>query len=499
MEMNIRLTRESNLYEQIYEYIRDEIRQGRLSQGEKLPSTRALAAFLHLSRTTVQLAYDQLLSEGYIESRRGSGCYVCGIENMTDLSGTDAMRHSPAAAHVPGIAAEPAASRSSMPAANLLDFSPRTIDMSQFPYPTWRRIMRELMTGDRSDIFARGEAQGDLPIRETIAHYLHLSRGCNCTPEQILIGAGTDYLLLLLTFILGRKRIVAVENPGYVRASRILEAAGYEIVSAPMDAYGICAPAGSGMTPDLLYVMPARQYPTGCVMPYTRRAALLRWAESAPGRYLIEDDYDSLFRYQGKPAPALQSDDAHGRVIYIGTFSKSIAPAIRVSYMILPRELLAAYRENGALFASTVPRIDQAILDEFIRGGYYERYLNRMRSRYHAKHDLLLEHLEPLMRGGRYRISGIGAGLHLVLSDLSCETASVSALAAQEERVAAEARDAGLLIHPMNHLFLPHVPLSQGYPMHPSWLLGYAALTQEEIIRGADDLCRLLIHAERNP
>lgn len=490
MEMNIRLDREGNLYEQIYEYIREEIRQGSLSRGEKLPSTRSLAAYLHLSRTTVQLAYDQLLSEGYIEARQGSGSYVCGIENVADLSGVtvlqgdqltvgDEIRQS----------AYTSSAESPLENDSLLDFSPRNIDMSQFPYTTWRRIMRELMTGDRSDIFTRGDAQGDLALRETIAHYLHLSRGCRCSADQIIIGAGTDYLLLLLTFILGKNRIVAVENPGYIRAYKILQAAGYRIVTTAMDRYGYCAPkAIQTPVPDILYVMPARQYPTGITMPYTRREELLRWANNAPDRYLIEDDYDSLFRYQGKPVPSLQSDDRHGRVIYMGTFSKSIAPAIRLSYMILPETLLERYHNNASMFASTVPRIDQAILNEFIRGGYYERYLNRMRNRYKTKHDALLSTLQPLTQSGRYTISGTGAGLHLVLSETSYTADSLENLRAEEERVATLAHNAGILIHSMTHLLLQDMPLSESYDMHPSWLLGYAALSLEEIRQGGQTL-----------
>lgn len=492
MEMNIRLDRDGNLYEQIYEYIREEIRQGSLARGERLPSTRSLAAYLHLSRTTVQLAYDQLLSEGYIEARQGSGSYVCGIENVADLSGVAAPQGDSFITTETGeqsVHVEPAG----RPAENqnLLDFSPRNIDMSQFPYPTWRRIMRDLMTGDRSDIFARGDAQGDLTLRETIAHYLHLSRGCHCAPEQIVIGAGTDYLLLLLSYILGKNRVVAVENPGYVRAYKILQTTGYRIVTTAMDQYGCCVPASiQTPVPDLLYVMPARQYPTGISMPYTRRAELLRWAESAPDRYIIEDDYDSLFRYQGKPAPALQADDRRGHVIYIGTFSKSIAPAIRVSYMILPQRLLSAYHEKASLFASTVPRIDQAILNDFIRGGYYERYLNRMRNRYKGKHDLLLASLQPLLADGRYQLTGIGSGLHFVLIRTGTPQLNLSQLCDEEEHIASLICDAGVHIHPMTHLLLPNMPLSNGYLHRPAWLLGYAALTAEEIEQG----CQILIN-----
>lgn len=484
MELNIPLDREGNLYEQIYVYIREEIRKGALARGDRLPSTRSLAQYLHVSRTTAQLAYDQLLAEGYIEGRRGSGSYVCGIENDADLA---FQAESPPAVEAPIELHEAGDGES------LIDFSPRAIDMSQFPYTTWRRIMRELMTGDRSDIFTRGDAQGDLPLRETIAHYLHLSRGCRCGAEQVVIGAGTDYLLLLLTYILGWNRTVAIENPGYSRAYRILQAAGWQLAPTAVDRYGICVPVtaetldapANSASPSVIYTMPARQYPMGTTMPYTRRAELLRWAEGGEDRYIIEDDYDSLFRYQGKPVPSLQAEDRSGHVIYIGTFSKSIAPAIRVSYMILPVGLLDAYHARASLFASTVPRMDQAILNAFIQGGYYERYLNRMRNRYRAKHDLLQAGLQPLTQTGHYTLTGIGAGLHLILTDVTYTANSLTELIAEEERVASLARAAGALIHPMTHLILPDLAPSQGYSNHPSWILGYAALTPEEIEEGS--------------
>lgn len=479
MELNIPLNREGNLYDQIYTHIRTEILNGNLARGDRLPSTRALSQYLHVSRTTVQLAYDQLLAEGYIEGRQGSGSYVCGIENMT---GTAPRESRPHPADTGAIELHESGAGE-----DLIDFSPRAIDMTQFPYPTWRRIMRELMTGDRSELFGRGDAQGDLPLRETIAQFLHLSRGCRCSADQVIIGAGTDYLLLLLTYILGTEHTLGIENPGYSRAYRILEAAGWHLRALPVDAHGLCAPQESV---DIIYTMPARQYPTGITMQYTRRAELINWAQGGKNRYIIEDDYDSLFRYQGKPVPSLQSDDHTGRVIYMGTFSKSIAPAIRVSYMILPAELLNAYHDRAALFSATVPRIDQAILNEFIQGGYYERYLNRMRNRYREKHDAMLENLKSL--SNHYQISGTGAGLHLILTDTTTTANSLTDLIAEEERVTTLVRNAGVLIHPMNHLILSNLDPSQGYSLHPSWILGYASLSLEEITEGIQTLHKIL-------
>ncbi len=200
----------------------------------------------------------------------------------------------------------------------------------------------------------------------------------NCHPEQIIIGAGTDYLFMLLEKILGRHVPIAMEEPTYKRAYQVFQSFAYKIDAIPMDAYGMDVEKLRMTDARVAYVMPSHQYPTGVVMPIGRRMELLKWAMEKEDRYLIEDDYDSEFRYKGKPIPSLQASDRDGRVIYMGTFSKSIAPAIRVGFMVLPLDLLKIYKENCGFYASTVSRIDQRILNEFIKDGYFERYLNKI-------------------------------------------------------------------------------------------------------------------------
>ena len=443
-ELNIRLYSDEKkpLYRQIYEYIRGEIRSGSLEAGERLPSTRALASGLHVARSTAELAYSQLVSEGYIRAKKNSGYYVNEIENLAELhfeergnGAADAAvengekfdvdnRQKEKAGKVPvNEQSVPRLSRlgkQGMENSSMIDFSLRHTEMSIFPYSTWKKIMREVMVDANSEMFSHSEPSGDLTLRTTIAHYLHFSRGVRCTPDQIIVGAGNDYLLMLLRHILGEGRRVAMESPSYLRAAQIFKSFGYEICPVSMDAEGMLPESVSSSDADLVYAMPAHQFPVGCIMPVGRRAALLGWATDAPDRYIIEDDYDSEFRYRGKPIPALQSIDHAGRVIYIGTFSKAIAPAIRISYMILPPELLLLYREKCWFFSSTVSRIDQRILNEFMKNGHFERHLNRMRSLYRARHDELLAQLRPLQ--DRYRILGAGTGLHLVLQ-ASRETA----------------------------------------------------------------------------
>lgn len=404
-DMTIRLRTDSDkcLYQQIYEHIRQEIREGKLLAGERLPSTRSLAEYLQVARSTVDYAYDQLLSEGYIEARPYKGYFVCRLEGIFTMEPREESE------------AETEKSGQEIPGDEAaVDFSPYGIDMSGFPFGVWKRITKNILNDSNSDLFAQGEPQGDYDLRLTISRYLHSSRGVNCRPEQIIVGAGNDYLLLLLEKILGRHVGIAMENPTYKRAYRIFQSFDYRIFTVDMDDKGMRSDQLSGLPVSVAYVMPSHQYPTGAVMTIGRRAELLHWAEKEADRYLIEDDYDSEFRYRGKPIPSLQSSDEKGKVIYIGTFSKAIAPAIRVSYMVLPKRLLEVYRRECSFYSCTVSRIDQRILNEFIRDGYFERHLNKMRMRYRAKHDALLNGLEPFKKG--FVISGEDAGLHILLT-----------------------------------------------------------------------------------
>ncbi len=495
-----------HLYQQIYEYIRDEIRTGRLAAGEKLPATRQLAANLQIARTTAELAYAQLEEEGYLIIRRGSGAYVSEISNIPEVTqeyGKESAgvlgneKGEGPASEAWGNASDADGFEGAGEGAGLIDFSPRTIDMSMFPYATWRRILRGILTGDRSDLFRRGDPKGDRSLRTTIAHYLHLSRGCVCDPEQIIIGAGNDYLLMVLSILLrgddaGGALRIAMERYTYLRAAHVLQAEGYEIARIESDAGGIVVRGkedsleASGCR--LVYTMPARQFPTGVVMPYPRRAELLAWARAGEQRYIIEDDYDSEFKYRGRPVPSLQSTDRNGQVIYIGTFSKSIAPAIRVSYLILPRRLLPAFERRAGFLSCTVPRLDQAVLNEFIRDGYFERYLNRMRNRYKTKHDRMLELLSPFEK--QFTISGQGSGLHLVLEQ---EPEEGHTAAEWEQMLTAKAREQGVLVYPMEEQRLEDSgtgdPVQTENKDQPARiLLGYAALSEDEMQKGMEGL-----------
>lgn len=454
-ELTIPLQGGRPLYEQIYEYLKSEIQTGAMKAADRLPSSRHLAEHLQVSRSTVNMAYEQLASEGYIESRRGSGYFVTGLEGQLRI---------PAA---------PADSRRKTLEAEKtmkVDFSPRGIDVSTFPRRTWGRLSREVLGGENSELFGNGMSQGEPALRRAICGYLHAARGVNCSEDRVVIGAGNEYLLMLLHQILGSVT-VAMENPTYKQAWRILSGMGCRMEPVEMDAWGMRTDLLNRTEAQIVYVMPSHQYPTGIVMPIKRRMELLAWAGSAEGRFVIEDDYDSEFRYKGKPIPSLQGVDAADRVIYLGTFSRSIAPAIRVSYMVLPEQLAEVYREKCGFYASTVSRVDQAILARFLSEGYFERHLNKARALYRNKHEILLQSLKPLEKW--FVLRGEHAGLHLLLQ----ERPELPFVSEQELIGAAELE--GVRVYGLS-----------GYEIHshqPSTvLLGYANLSQQEIREGAE-------------
>ncbi len=460
MTIRLQLNSEKCLYEQIYEHIRHEIWEGRLLAGERLPSTRSLAEYLQVARSTVDYAYDQLQSEGYIEAQPYRGYFVCPIEELLQLESGEK-----------GVPEREDACRAQENAVWQYDFSPHGIDMSGFPFSVWKRITKNILNDGNSELFSRGEPQGDGDLRLTICRYLHSSRGVNCSPEQIIVGAGNDYLLMLLEKILGRHVGIAMENPTYMRTWRIFHSFAYPVVTVPMDESGMKVNALERSGARVAYVMPSHQFPVGTVMPIGRRTELLKWADGAPDRYLIEDDYDSEFRYRGKPVPSLQSSDEHGKVIYIGTFSKAIAPAIRVSYMVLPRKLLEVYRRDCYFYSCTVSRIDQRVLNEFIRDGYFERHLNKMRKIYRAKHDLLLQELVPFEKS--FAVSGEHAGLHLLLTARGdCG----------EEELLGRAAEFGVRVYGMSQHCVEAV---MG---HATVLLGFGAMEESAITEGVGKL-----------
>lgn len=450
------------LYEQLYRYIRQEIRSGALIWEQKLPSTRQLAAHLQISRNTVDLAYSQLISEGYIENIPKRGHFVCKVNDLVEISPTMPIKET--TTELPRI---------SYP----YDFSPFSIDINNFPFSTWRKLSRECMNYDNNELFLLGARQGDFAFRQAIKQYLHESRGVNCTEEQLIIGAGADYLLQLLAQLLPRDSKIAMENPTYRQAFLIFQGLQFPIKAIPLTDTGIDLQQLKSSDCNICYLTPAHQYPVGTVMPYKQRMDLLSWANEQDNRYIIEDDHDSEFRYRGKPIPALSGLDTHNKVIYLGTFSRAIAPAIRIGYIVLPEPLLRNYQESFSYYASTVSRVDQAILTSFIQGGYFERHLNRMRKLYKSKHDTLLQALSIFK--DEVTIHSAYAGLHLLVQFHGDYT---------ETQLLEKAKSEGIHLYSLRSHYITDTPTKKGIYI----LLGFGNLTEVQIRSGIEHLYHIL-------
>lgn len=463
-ELTIHLQTKSKtpLYEQIYRYIKSEIREGRIASGEKLPSTRALCRHLEVSRSTVEMAYEQLLSEGYIEARACRGYYAARLDGLYRLAEAGEEKHE---------------EKKHTGEKYDYDFTPNGVDLKSFPYNIWRRLSRECLTDDRAELFRLGDPQGEYGLRNAICSYLHQARGVNCTPEQVIVGAGSDYLLMLLAAVMGEGRRVALENPTYCQAYRLFENLSYEVCTVELDEKGMRVDELRESGADIAFVMPSHQYPLGVVMPLGRRMELLKWANETENRYIIEDDYDSEFRYKGKPIPALQGYDACGKVIYVGTFSKSIAPSIRMSYMVLPPSMLKRYEERCSFISSTVSKVDQLILQKFIEEGYFERHLNKTRALYKNRHDILLTCLKEIRAD--FFVSGENAGVHLLLHFHNGKS---------EEELIRAAAEKSVKVYGLSGYYVGGSREEKG--RDAVILLGYANMGEESIRRAADLLAQ---------
>ncbi len=466
------------IYEKIYEYIKNEIVDGKISRGEKLPSTRLLAKNLSVSRSTVELAYDQLLAEGYIEAEPYRGYFVCDIEALYQLEQRNHIQEKLQAGQSwqpgwkTGIKHGAGSSKQKE-----IDFSPYTIDTQNFPYNVWRKLHKNVLLDDREEILLSGDGQGDYELRVAIADYLHQARGVNCVAEQIIIGAGNEYLELLLTQVLGEKKTVLMDEPTYLQAYRTFSNMGYLVKNIPAEQGSMPIEAVRRENADVLYVMPSHQFPLGTVMPLKQRLELLKWASEKEGRYLIEDDHDSEYRYKGKPIPSLQSIDHEEKVIYLGTFSKSIAPSLRISYMVLPQHLLKNYQNFCGFYSTTVSKIQQEVLREFISGGYFERHLNKMRGIYKNKHDFLVSELKK--RPWVENIAGDNAGLH-VLVQVDTQMS--------EEELCERAAEQGIHLMGISEHYIHKPPVSK-----PVILLGYGKPDEKKILEGLNRLEQIIL------
>ncbi len=462
-ELMIHLDNDSKkpLYEQIYSYIRENIADGKISFGEKLPSTRFLSRHLQVSRSTVELAYEQLLSEGYIESEPCKGYYASDISELY-RGGTEKAKEKKQ---------NKTSVREKGGKKYQIDFSPNQNEMRHFPYNAWRKISKEILAENNPELFWAGEAAGEQELREAVCNYIYHARGVNCTPEQIIVGAGNEYLLILLAQVFGSRRRVAIENPTYLQAYWTLQSMEYTLLPVGRDGNGMCMENIRDCEPDIVYTMPSHQFPMGTVMPMKRRLELLQWAAEREGRYIIEDDHDSEFRYKGKPIPSLQGNDRNGKVIYMGTFSKSIGSSIRVSYMVLPENLLGIYKKKCGFYSSTVPKEQQKMLSAFLNQGYFERYLNKMRGIYKGKHDIFLALLKK--EAWVHKIYGDYAGMH-VLVEVNTQMSA--------KDIVENAKKKEIRIYALEEFMIPGV--EKPMVKYPTLVLGYGALDEDEMRDG---------------
>ena len=454
-----------SMYEHLYRCIKQDILQKKLKSGEKLPSKRTFAKNLGVSTITVESAYAQLVAEGYLYTLPKRGYYVCDLEKGEEPPPPRPKQELP---------------RQPVRRTYWADFVGSSVAKDMFPFSVWVKLLRDVTAGeDEATLLTDTSAGGIRQLRQAISDHLYQFRGMSIDPEQIVVGAGTEYLYSVLIQLLGRDRGYAMEDPGYLRLSKIYEKNDVRVCHIPMDASGIIPEKLEESGAEILHITPSHHFPTGIVMPVSRRYEFLSWASKGENRYIIEDDYDCEFRLSGRPIPTLQSIDVMEKVIYINTFSKSLAPAFRISYLVLPKHLVTRFYETLGFYSGTVSCLEQMTLARFLSEGYFEKHINRMRNHYRTVRDKLLGEISRSPLAGRVRISEENAGLHFLME--------VDTNRSDQEIVqAAEGED--LRISFVSQYYFdtancrPHV-----------LVMNYSGLEEDRIPEAVDRLCRAVL------
>jgi GntR family transcriptional regulator/MocR family aminotransferase len=487
----VRLEGEGPLYQRLYRGLRGAILEGRLGAGARLPSSRGLARELGLSRNAVLMAFDQLFAEGYVEGRVGSGTFVAKTlpdAMVTPWTGEPAARRPTARPRLSAqarrlLALAPVPPPGGGPSRGLrYDFRYGLPAVEDFPHEVWRRLLARRARAVSLRSLRYGPPEGHGPLREAIADYLRRARGVACAASQVVVVNGSQQALDIAARVLvdAGDRVV-VEEPCYQGARQVFQAAGARLAPCPVDASGLDParlPAG-GSRPRLAYVTPSHQFPTGGVMPLARRLDLLRWAERA-GAYLLEDDYDSEYRYEGRPVEAVQALDRSGRVLYVGTFSKVLFPSLRIGYLVAPDPLVPALVAAKWLLDRHTPTLEQEVLADFITGGDFERHLRRSRARNAARRAALLDALRAEL-GDVVEVAGANAGIHLLAWMRGLPRSALPALVRR-------GAEAGLGLYPVTPYYLRP-------PNRAGLLMGYASLAEGDLRAGV----RLLGEVVRAP
>ena len=408
------------LYEYLYRCIKKDILEGKLKKDERLPSKRNLAKHLDISVITVENAYAQLQIEGYIYSKEKRGYYVSEVENKIVnphecKKGANENQTASHAAQIEHEKQRTIADKKEHQKQYFADFQTNNINSEWFPFSIWSRLMREVLSEKDTILLQSMPYNGVEKLREAIAAYLYQFRGIEVSREQIFIGAGTEYLYGLLIQLLGRDKVFAVEEPGYKKIEYIYKSNQVKCEYIEMNHEGLSVERLEKSNAQVVHISPSHHFPTGIVMPIRRRQELLKWANEKEERYIIEDDYDSEFRFQGKPIQTMQSIDRNEKVIYMNTFSKSLAPSIRISYMILPLHLLEKFKKELGFYSCTVSSFEQYTLANFMERGYYEKHINRMKNFYKSQRNLIISAMKNSPVYQKMQIREENAGLHFLV------------------------------------------------------------------------------------
>lgn len=434
-----------SLYEYLCKCIKKDIIKGNLKPGEKLPSKRIFASNLGVSVITVENAYAQLVAEGYIYSMPKKGFYIADVGTL------NVKKRGPVS--------EAVMPRLEKEIAWFADFSSNQTSSDLFPFTIWSRGVREILSDSRVELMKNSPCGGIPDLRENIARYLWDFRGMSVSPDQIIVGAGTEYLYGLLIQLLGNEKVYGVENPGYRKLEKIYGSYGVPCAWISMDESGILVQELEEKRVDIIHITPSHQYPTGIVMPVSRRSELLRWAAEKEDRYIIEDDYDSELRLSGQPIPTLQGLDLADNIIYMNTFTKTLCSTVRISYMILPEKLVPRFYQQLSFYSCTVSNFEQYTLSRFIEEGKFETHVNRLRNHYRKKRDLLLEALKRSRLKDRVTVSGEEAGLHFLMH-IRTEV--------PEEQVIEKAKKRGIRLVPLSSYYYGNAKEQNVYVMNYS-------------------------------
>ena len=463
-----------NLHQRIQRALRALILDGALGPGVKLPATRALATSLGVARDTVENAYVQLHRDGFIARQKGSGSYVSETVG-TELRGA-ARKRMKLQDHKRSTM-EPGAGlsrrgRMILDSGGTIDqqvikaFATGLPETRTFPTDVWERLQRQALKDYRAQVLLHGDPQGAMPLRKAIAAYLNLERGAKASPEQILVLSSTRQALFLCAQLLvDAGKPILMENPGYYGAKKAFESTEARVVPIDVDAQGIRTDLlrADRSGADCVYVTPSHQYPTGATLSLERRLELISWA-AENGKWIIEDDYDSEFHYDGLPTACVQGLDKYQRTIYIGTFSKTLYPGLRMGYMVIPPELVSAFARARSIMDGHTPQILQLTLARFMEEGHYNAHVRAMRKLYAGRREILLEAIDR-------HLAGIVTALH---PEGGMQILCLLADGWSEEKTIRQAASAGVLLPGLSRLYA-------GEGKRQGWLLGYASLTAYEI------------------